>query len=262
MNTIELSTCKPGQKLKLRSGSVWQFLGLGSDLWPQFAHPQFPFVVSDRMGERHNYRQDGRYYGEFSVDPRDIVEILPLQTDTSAAKPKTPQEIYLAGQAAADFKPGERVKVLFKVPSGAGGWIFTWNPAMDAAVGKAGVIKGLSGTGGVCVDMGLKSGNWCFPYFCLERVAPEPVKVMLNDTWTAEVVSKDEVKVGDQTFKVEALRGMLRRLECPPSVRMHLSDSCVVDLFFQSPASVKVQCRDIPVENLRKLLASVDSFPA
>jgi uncharacterized iron-regulated protein len=87
---------------------------------------------------------------------------------------------------------------------------------MDDFVGKPGIVyeaQPLNPNAGVRV--------WCqevnywfhFPWFCLERVKAEPVKVVLNPTYTAEVISKTEVEIGGQTIPVENIRKLLAAVD-------------------------------------------------
>jgi hypothetical protein len=168
---------------------------------------------------------------------------------------KTPQEIYLEGQKLANFQPGERVKVAFKVPSRAGGWKNDWvDRTMDGAIGKGFSVD--------CVkDQGVRLSyhhQLRFPWFCLERVGPEPVEVELNDTWTAEVLSKTEVKVGCQTFTVKAIRDLEEAAKAGEETQ-DLNGRYVARIHFPQ-ATITVEGKSVPVENLRKLLAAVDSF--
>lgn len=126
---------------------------------------------------------------------------------------KSSQELYLEGQKLANFQPGERVKVAFKVPSDSAGWANSWHPGMDHFIGKQCAVVSEASGHGVRVEC-RELGDWfSFPWFCLERVKPEPVEVKLNESCTATVVSETEVKVGCQTFEVSRLRELLNACE-------------------------------------------------
>jgi hypothetical protein len=265
---IDLRTCVPGQKLRTGDGTVVTYVG------PK-ERQGLPHTICRPGGDEWGCSHEGHSGNDRRCDW--IVEILPLETQpaqtmstapvSSPAKPKTPREIYLAGQAAADFKPGERVKVLFKVPSRASGWDLSWNDSdtfnMDQCVGKVFTVVDVQSSDGIRLSTMTVPRCTCdfkFPYFCLERVAPEPVEVVLNDAWTAEVLSKDEVRVGCQTFKAAEIRTMLVSLDALPAKGSRLNASYVAEWNYPAPTTVKVSGKEIPVENLRKLLAAVDAF--
>ena len=83
----------------------------------------------------------------------------------------TKQEKYLAEQEASGLKEGDKVKVLFKVPSQARGWQNSWVDEMDKAIGKIFTIKTLKLNG-----VSFKELTPYFPFFCLEKIEVEEEK--------------------------------------------------------------------------------------
>lgn len=264
---IDLRTCVVGQQCRQRDGRIVKYHG---------RCPRSLTYVHDLRGERSNWvtcTDDGRSFKPIE-QPNDIVEILPMPQATPANSPaqpatqttpatsmKTPQEIYLEGQRIADFKPGEKVKVLFKVPSHSAGWTGSWSGQYESEFMGAPCTVHSVNNGSLGVEVKTAGARYfLLPWFCLERIKSEPVKVVLNDTWTAEVISKDEVKVGCQTFSACAIRQTLNMLDAIPVKDRALNDAYSAAWAYVQPHSIKVAGRRIPVENLRKLLAAVDAF--
>ena len=86
---------------------------------------------------------------------------------------------YETRQEASGIKVGDRVRVLRSVPDYTDGWGNDWTKAMDQAVGSVGVVKSLNGLMGVEVEIPnvpertAFGDNFCYPYFCLEKVEPQ-----------------------------------------------------------------------------------------
>jgi len=79
----------------------------------------------------------------------------------------TAQEQYIKEQSACGLKAGDKVMVMFKVPSYAHGWREMWVPKMDEAIGKIFTIGDISNyNNGIYLKECFK---W-FPFFCLEKV--------------------------------------------------------------------------------------------
>lgn len=68
--TIDLRTCRPGQKLLLRNGQVVRYLKGGSD-------STFHTVRIEGTGRTKPYYYTGEFYTG-QKHPRDIVEIVPF----------------------------------------------------------------------------------------------------------------------------------------------------------------------------------------
>ena len=77
----------------------------------------------------------------------------------------TVQEQYIKEQEASGLKVGDKVRVLFKVPSYSRGWRNLWIPKMDEAIGKIFTISEILTNVGIYLKECFK---W-FPFFCLEK---------------------------------------------------------------------------------------------
>ena len=83
------------------------------------------------------------------------------------------QRMYIHGQQRADFKPGDKVKVVRKAQDYQAGWGNVWAEKMDDAVGQIGEViepysewKDLEG-----ITVGIEElMNFEYPYFVLEKV--------------------------------------------------------------------------------------------
>jgi len=92
------------------------------------------------------------------------------------------------------FKVGDRVKLLFKVPSGHAGWDDDWIDEMDCGVGEVLVVDHVVAKKAVpeyCCEFP-DGGRWNVPGFALELVKSKPVKAVPK---TAPKVSKPKPKV-------------------------------------------------------------------
>ena len=89
MNTIDLSKCKIGQKLKRRDGEIVVFSHYLQDC-------TLPCRCCDGVG----YTKDGFYLKKSEKTSRDIVEIIPLEKKT-AKKEKPSYKPWTAKQKAA-----------------------------------------------------------------------------------------------------------------------------------------------------------------
>lgn len=80
---------------------------------------------------------------------------------------------YLKGEAACGLQPGDKVKLLGKVPSQAGGWGSNWVSGINPFIGKVGVIvPGQSYENyGLVVQFDSDLGTFALPYFALEKVS-------------------------------------------------------------------------------------------
>ena len=74
---IDLNTCTPGQKVKYRNGDTGAFLGLDGKIYDTY-----PFLTEANGGDTYSHARSGTAsdwrYG--CPCPRDIVEILPVET--------------------------------------------------------------------------------------------------------------------------------------------------------------------------------------
>lgn len=92
---------------------------------------------------------------------------------TTAGLPFSSED-YVKAQNTADFKPGQRVRVLRAAESFESGWDNDWIPEMDAFVGKEATIS--PGFGGCPASYGIpllaENGDekYAFPYYVLEVV--------------------------------------------------------------------------------------------
>jgi hypothetical protein len=82
------------------------------------------------------------------------------------------KKIYEREQKKADFKVGDKVKILRKAETEEKGWLNTWTKGMDLFVGKEGEVTEICGKYGI--EVKLCPGNieleYEFPYYVLEKV--------------------------------------------------------------------------------------------
>lgn len=72
-------------------------------------------------------------------------------------------------------KEGDTVRILRKVPSHSNGWSDSWQPQMDAAVGKTGVVKKvIPNSLDVQVDVPGVRNAYFYPVFVLENLTSQP----------------------------------------------------------------------------------------
>lgn len=108
--------------------------------------------------------------------------------------------------ACKNFKIGDKVKVLFRVPPRAQGWNNVWTPEMDKAIGKILTVVDIDFTSGITLRNKDIYCDFSYPSFCLEKVVePTQVEVKLNSKYTA-IVTKTRIKVGCQTFPVSKIK--------------------------------------------------------
>jgi len=113
------------------------------------------------------------------------------------------KDAYAAMQLASGFKVGDVVKVLRKGKHYEMGWNAEWNEGgMSDLVGLTSVIRDVNPNSGFQL-----SNRYWYPFFVLgvTKGAKTTTKVVLNDTYTAEV-SEKEVKVGCQTFPYSVIK--------------------------------------------------------
>jgi hypothetical protein len=81
---IDLNTCKIGQKLKLRNGKIVSYEG--------------PSIVATfpHKADGFNYTHKGEYYNDGDKSGWDIVEILPLEDETTSEEPSIQVDTDLA----------------------------------------------------------------------------------------------------------------------------------------------------------------------
>lgn len=73
--SIDLNTCKAGQKLRRRDGEVVTYVRFDE-------HPRYPHVVTRDNGFETVYTTTGRYYVDCPCHNLDIVEISPIESET------------------------------------------------------------------------------------------------------------------------------------------------------------------------------------
>ena len=116
--------------------------------------------------------------------------------------PEVPKSLHQLALDNLALKPGDRVKVLFKVPGQTGGWTSVWVPPMDDAVGKILEVIEMSGvppeTG---VPLRYDYVRY-FPAFALELVSRASDKPKYPGTFGVHYVTvdRDRIKVGCQSF--------------------------------------------------------------
>lgn len=88
---IDLSKCKPGQKLMMRNGETANFLGSSH-------YSRFPYLVCLESGETRTYTAKGTVF-TFSGSNYDIIAILPLKRPKPRPIP-SPSKAAKASQSA------------------------------------------------------------------------------------------------------------------------------------------------------------------
>lgn len=114
-------------------------------------------------------------------------------------------EAYNRAQKECDLKEGDTVRIVRAAQSQEKGWGLEWNKErMDENVGKTFKILKVDDVGcyGVCLHE-----NYWYPFFILEKV-DAAVEYKLNASYTA-LITKDEVKVGCQTFPWAVIKGLV-----------------------------------------------------
>ena len=83
-SNIDLNTCVPGQKVKLRCDDIAQYIGPVND---DYRRP-YTHKVDDST-----YMNDGCYWMDRRQSELDIVEILPMEEELVKTSPETTQQI-------------------------------------------------------------------------------------------------------------------------------------------------------------------------
>lgn len=138
------------------------------------------------------------------------------------SKSKSIHESALQSLKEQGIKKGSYVKVLFKVPSQAGGWRNAWVEKMDQYVGQT-LEVGKSASDmcspGIVLVNADRSHNCCYPAFALELVSgPKKKYCRLNKTWTAKVHEYDKtVAVGCQNISFAVIQKLVEAVKTPKS---------------------------------------------
>jgi hypothetical protein len=101
-----------------------------------------------------------------------------------------------------DVNVGDRVKVLFKVPSCSQGWETVWrDDAMDEQVGQILKVEKLNARTGVKL-----SDGFSYPAFALQKVESSIITVALNEAHLKALVYEDKIVIGGQSVnKVQVM---------------------------------------------------------
>lgn len=153
---------------------------------------------------------------------------------------------------ALDPKPGEKMKVLFKVPGSSQGWANNWVPGMDNCVGGTYTVNDRgkpydAETYGVLLDVrgtGFVGESFRFPAFCLERVedpVPEHPKTF-GDFDVRVDTERKVIAVGCERFTLKDILRIERELN------MLNNNICVI------PTRVKIRGHELLGTSVRRLL--------
>jgi hypothetical protein len=110
---------------------------------------------------------------------------------------------YLQAQKRYGLKAGDRVRVIAKAGDYQLGWRNTWELRMDSAVGKNFTVKSIDGATGV----DLVEGEYWFPFFVLQKINTNPIRIPLKDGGEA-IVTKGHTYIDGRPFS----KGTLKRL--------------------------------------------------
>ncbi len=180
--------------------------------------------------------------------PSDIVEVVAKK---DATLPTSPKERYLSEQKASGITIGNYVKVLFCVPDNSRGWINYWNYQMDETARQRRVLQvvDIHGNEGIALSDGCE-----YPYFCLEVVKAPPANVKLTTAWTAEVIDKDTIRVGCQTFNRKALDELIKAAKASSVIQLNSTTEAKV------VTTVSVRNEHIPLDALLKLVEEINKL--
>lgn len=99
LTIVDLSTCKPGDKLRLRNGKTATFIK------EEFSGCPYPYKVEHENGETDVYTRDGSIWRHDTSNPLDIVEIIPNHKEEIMAKPIDPKNAPRGTIAVKEITP-------------------------------------------------------------------------------------------------------------------------------------------------------------
>lgn len=122
-----------------------------------------------------------------------------IKTTKTEVMNKT-QNVQEAFAAHLNLKVGDKVKVLRKAESRELGWIDSWVPSMDRAVGQTLEVINIRVGSAAGVTLNYLS-NYAYPYHILEVVSRKVDKktIAISSKYSA-VISSDQIEVGCQTI--------------------------------------------------------------
>lgn len=158
--------------------------------------------------EFKNYCGDWERSKNYLWDGKQSVNT-PYRRRIASPSPVHTAETYAAGQAAWGGMVGDWIKVMRKAEQYEQGWPTSWNPEMDAAVGKSFQIQNRSAPG-----FQLSNDFW-FPYFVLEKTTrPIDNDFAKTHPWVmVRGVEEEEWKL-DRLFGVSDKTGREYRYLC------------------------------------------------
>ena len=101
------------------------------------------------------------------------------------------KEAYKTLGRVANFKVGDKVKILRKADSCELGWCASWQSQMDRFVGKEGKIVNILECG--CPSVEIDGEVWSYPWFVLELVEPVSEKHTI-------IVNGKSTEVSEEAF--------------------------------------------------------------
>jgi hypothetical protein len=117
LGPVDLSTCKPGDKLCLRNGEIATFL---AEARPTTSYP-YPYRVARENGPPDIYARNGKLWIGSPDSPRDVVEIITNPKEEIVSKPKLDPK----------NAPHGTIAVPEQEPNSCKGCLYESNPVCD-----------------------------------------------------------------------------------------------------------------------------------